>query len=151
MWMCIELIRKFNACMLQWSNIELIIDELIKFWNERIKRWKNYKFNFKEDESLVFRVKRLMKTMKIMKRKQICEEMEGILQVNEIFASNIYHNRSTIIYLWWKIKETYIRLFPSSFFLLKKEIITQSLDYTSLRYFLNSSYVREEKLLHSFF
>ena len=53
MWMYIELIRKFNACMLQWSNIELIIDELIKFWNERIKRWKNYKFNFKEDESLV--------------------------------------------------------------------------------------------------
>lgn len=48
----------------------------------------------------MFPVKRLMKTMKIMKRKQICEEMEGILQVNEIFASNIYHNRSTIIYLW---------------------------------------------------
>lgn len=97
MWMYIELIRKFNACMLQWSNIELIIDELIKFWNERIKRWKNYKFNFKEDESLVFPVKRLMKTMKIMKRKQICEEMEGILQVNEIFASNtIYHNISMV-------------------------------------------------------
>lgn len=45
----------------------------------------------------MFRVKRLMKTMKIMKRKQICEEMEGILEVNEIFASNtIYHNISMV-------------------------------------------------------
>lgn len=142
MWMYIELIRKFNACMLQWSNIELIIDELIKFWNERIKRWKNYKFNFKEDESLVFRVKRLMKTMKIMKRKQIREEMKGILQVNEIFASNtIYHNISMV-----KNKRNLYSFIP----FLRSFSWKKKLSHKSLRYFLNSSYVREEKLLHSF-